>query len=288
MRHGVVHFDILLTTHRSPFLLRLEQAIERAIATLDRRIIVHRVIMPSRDERAFERAVLHPPYPRSGLIALGADRLPMHRALCKVMADGEPVATLVSDIPGLPPHHYAGIDNYQAGRTAGYWIGRLVRRAGSVLVLYGMDGVIAHDQRTRGCVDALQTLAPELTVQVSPETCDDADRYYRFVSQALKQGDLVAVYDTGYGSSGIRAALQRYDATGKVIWIGHEMMDDHRTYLQEGSMDMVIDQNPDGQVASALQFLLHASGQIDYEPRSELREFGVFTLPNVRLQPYFD
>lgn len=287
-RHGVVHIDVLLTTHPSPFLDRLAQAVESAILALDRRFQVHRTRLRTRDTRVFERAVLDPPYPRDGLIVLCTNTPTTLDALTQAMLAGEPVATLVSDLPGLPPHHYAGIDHYQAGRTAGYWIGRLARRGGTVLILHGMDSVLAHDTRARGCRDALAEGFPALKVAVSPETFDEADLCYRFLVQALKQGDVAGVYDTGYGSAGIHAALQRFGMLGETVWIGHEMLDDHRLYLQQGVMDMVIDQNPDGQVRSALEYVLHESGQIDYVPRPELREFGLFTQPNVRTKRYLD
>jgi len=287
-RHGVVHFDILMTSHAAPFVARLDAAIERAIQTLDRRIQVHRITVPSRDERAVTRAIVERPYKRTGLIAVCTDKQPMREALRSVIASGEPVALMVSDLPDLPPHHYAGIDHYKAGRTAGYWIGRLAKRKGRVLILNGMDGVLAHHERARGCIDALSDYFPTLDVVVSPEHCDDADRSYRYTSAEFKKGGLVGIYDTGYGSTGVMAALHRFGAQGSTVWIGNEMLDLHRQYLKERAMDMVIDQNPDGQVASALQHLLHASGQIDFTPYPELREFRVFTMPNVRETNYMD
>ena len=289
-RHGVLHFDVLLSDYQTPFLKRLDQVVQRAIAPLGSHIAVHRVMLPFDDEYAYERAIVRPPYPRAGLIAMGSVTPRIRNALIQAIDRGETLATIVSAVPSLPPHHYAGIDNYQAGRTAGYWIGRLARRKGSVLILHGMNMVHAHEERTRGCADALREYFPTLHVQISPETYDNADRCYRYVNEALKEKKmpLVGVYDTGYGTPGIYPALRKAGAQGTVIWIGHEMLDDHRQYLTERSMDMVIDQNPDGQVASALQYLLHATGLSEQAPRPELREFGVYTLPNVRMQNYLD
>lgn len=293
-RHGVLHFDVLLSDYQTPFLTRLDQVVQRAIAPLGSHIAVHRVMLPFDDEYAYERAILRPPYPRAGLIAMGTETPRIRNALTQAIDRGETLATVVSAVPSLPPHHYAGIDNYQAGRTAGYWIGRLARRKGSVLILHAMHMMHAHEERTRGCADALREFFPTLHVQISAETHDNADRCYRFVAAALKgeagaeQLPLVGIYDSGYGTPGIHAALRKAGAQGAVVWIGHEMLDDHRQYLTERSMDMVIDQNPDGQVASALQYLLHASGLAEQAPRPELREFGIYTLPNVRLHNYLD
>lgn len=293
-RHGLIHIDIMLSDHQTPFVRRLEQAIQRAVALLPGHIVVHKILLPLGDESAYENAILRPPYPRAGMIVLAPETPRVCNALRQAIDDGEVLATMVSDLPGLVPHHFAGIDNYQAGRTAGYWIGRLARKSGSVLILHGMHMVRAHAERTRGCAEALREFFPTLQVQVSAETLDDPDRAYRYVTAALKKdgtgahAPLVGVYDTGYASAGIHAAFHRAGVRGAVAWIGHEMLDQHRQYLVERAMDMVIDQNPDGQVQSALQHVLHQCGQIDAAPRPELREFGLYSLPNVGMHTYLD
>lgn len=293
-RHGIVHIDVILSDHQTPFLLRLEQAVQRAVALLPSHIVVHKVLLPLSDEIAYERAILYPPYARGGVIVAAPETPRIGNALMQALDRGEALATMVSDLPGLPPHHFAGIDNYRAGRTAGYWMGRLAKRRGSVLILHGMHMVRAHEERTRGCADALREFFPTLQVHISQETLDDPDRCYRYVLEALSKdpmghrAPLVGVYDTGYGSTGINAALHKAGAQGSVTWIGHEMLDQHRQYLTERCLDMVIDQNPDGQVQSALQHVLHQCGLIDIEPRPELREFNLYTLPNLRTQNYLD
>ena len=287
-RHGLLHFDILMSNHQAPFQRRLSLAVDRAMQTLDQRISVHKVKVPLRDAIAYEKAILSPRYKRAGLMLIGAESRPVRDALCKVIDAGEAVSALVSDHSGLPPHHYAGIDNYSAGRTAGYWIGRLARNKGKVLVLYGIEGVQAHVDRVRGCLDALDEYFPTLEVQVSGETLDDSDRSFRFVNQALKLGPLAGIYDCGYSSTGVHAALHRHAAQGSTIWIGHEMLDDHRAYLKERSMEMVIDQNPDGQVQAALQYLFHACGLTDMAPSPEPVPFTLYTLPNMRKSGYMD
>lgn len=70
------------------------------------------------------------------------------------------------------------------------------------------------------------------------------------------------------------------------MWIGHEMLDEHRTYIEEGTMDLVIDQNPDAQVISALQHLLHACGVLEDSPPDGPVEFGVFCVANLRQSSY--
>ncbi|WP_321889433.1 type 1 periplasmic-binding domain-containing protein [Paraburkholderia bannensis] len=57
---------------------------------------------------------------------------------------------------------------------------------------------------------------------------------YRAVSRALMQGDLAGIYISGYGSAGIAATFREFGAAEEVVWIGHEIVDEHRTFIEEG------------------------------------------------------
>ena len=64
------------------------------------------------------------------------------------------------------------------------------------------------------------------------------------------------------------------------------MLDQHRALIDAGVMDIVIDQDPDGQVISALQHVLHACGTVHEAPHAEPVEFRVFCSANVRETGY--
>jgi LacI family transcriptional regulator len=97
---------------------------------------------------------------------------------------------------------------------------------------------------------------------------------------------IVGLYNTGAGSPGIQAALQRY-AGDKVCWVTHEISDDHRQYLQQGVLDVVIDQDPDTQAIRALQNVLAAVGMTPPVSRLEKPgEFRLYFAENMGLQPY--
>ena len=286
VRHGLIHIDVLLSHGDTPFFRRLDAALQRSAQMLDKRIVLHRAVLPESDSAVID-AIKRNRYKRSGLIVTTRDTASVREALTTVIDRGEQVVTLMTDVAGISRLHYAGIDNVRAGRTAGYLIGRLSRRAGRVLKLCGSQSFGAHRDRITGFREALAAATTELEYHgVEVETLDNADSCYRAVSKALKQGDLVGIYNSGYGSGGIQAALKEFGATGKVVWIGHEMLDEHRAYIEEGTMDMVIDQNPDAQVISALQHMLHACGVLEDAPPVGPVEFGIFCLANLRESPY--
>jgi LacI family transcriptional regulator len=286
--HGLIHVDILLPKNDAPFFQRLKLALQRSLQMLDRRIVVHRAILPEDDDNAITRAILRPRYKRSGLIVTTHDTARVRQALRTVIADGQPVVTMVTDVGDVPRLYYAGIDNYHAGRTAGYFLGRLARRKGRVLLLSGRMDYAAHIDRIGGCREVVATSFPELRCDsASIEIHDDPDLCYQAVSHALRRGpDVVGIYNSGAGSPGIEAALRRFGAAGKVVWVGHEISDEHRLYIEQHAMDLAIDQDPDGQVISALQHLLHACGVVEEAPPSGPNEFRLYCAENVRHSAY--
>jgi LacI family transcriptional regulator len=283
-RHGLIHVDVLLPDSQAPFFKRLNQALQRAMQMLDRRVVVHRMALSAADDDAITTAIAQPRRRRAALIITTHDTAPVREALKSSIARGEQVVTMVTDIPDTGRLHYAGIDNLCAGRTAGYYIGRLARDPGRVLLLCGRMDYRAHADRIGGCRAQIDETFVHLTCD--HETQDEDDRCYYAVVNALEQGGLSAIYNSGYGSVGVEAALRKFGAANEVVWVGHEMLDLHRDYIEAGSMDIAIDQDPDGQVIAALQHALHACGIVDTAPRAEPVEFRVFCSTNVRHSPY--
>jgi LacI family transcriptional regulator len=255
---------------------------------LDRRIVVHRHVLPSDDYAQIARAILQHPQRRDGLAVAIHDTPQVREALRNAISKGTHVVTLMSDVGDVPRLHYAGIDNLHAGRTAGQFIGRLARRPGRVLVLSNSLGYRAHVDRTSGCREVIAQRFTALTCSEPIECFDDADRAYLVVSQALRSrsGELVGIYHSGAGSAGIAAALERAGRNGDVVWVGHELSDENRALIASGTMDLVIDQDPDGQVLSALQHLLHACGWLEAAPAGGATEFRIFCAENLPSRPY--
>ena len=97
---------------------------------------------------------------------------------------------------------------------------------------------------------------------------------------------MVGLYNTGAGSPGIHAALQRF-AQDKVCWVTHEISDDHRQYLQQGVLDVVIDQDPDTQAIRALQHTLAALGMAPHATTPDTPgEFRLYFAENMDRRPY--
>ncbi|WP_415914346.1 LacI family DNA-binding transcriptional regulator [Paraburkholderia sp. J67] len=285
-QHGLVHIDVLVPASDSPFFGRLREALQRSTQMLDRRVIVHRTMLSTADEARLPASIGRSRHRRAALIVTAQDTPEVRAALAAAIARGEAVVTMVTDIGGIDRLHYAGIDNLRAGHTAGYFLGRLAR-PGRVLLLPSRLDYRAHADRIEGCRAEIGTRFDHLVCEVSAtESLDQDERCYRAVNAALRRGPLSGIYNTGYGSAGIEAALNKAGIAGKVVWIGHEMLDAHRQYIDAGIMDIAIDQDPDGQVIAALQHALYACGIVERAPDDQPVEFRVFCSANVRQSAY--
>ena len=284
---GLLHVDIVLPDNRSPFFRRLGQAFQRIVAMLDRRLVVHRVSVPDNDEAALLRILAPRRYPRRALIVAAPDSEASRQALHQAQLRGEHVVMVVTRVEALPEAAYVGIDNYAAGRTAGHLIGRYCPQGGRILILSSRRDYRGHRERSQGCRDALAGLPHLLCDAVSRETRDDPDQCYLALGDAFRRGEgIAAIYNTGAGSPGVVAALRRFVAH-KVCWITHELSDDHRQYMQQGLLDVVIDQDPDTQALRAIQHMLAALGLAPPAPGSEQGgEFRLYVPENMRGERY--
>ena len=293
-RHGLTRFDVVLARSETPYFHRLDLALTRAVQVLDRRILVHRHVVDATDAAQVRERLTRPHHRRDGLIVALHDTPDVRAALREQLDAGVPVVTLMSGIGGMDDVqglHYAGIDNLAAGRTAGHFIGRLAHRPGRVLRLTNTLDYRAHADRLRGCAEVLAERHPLIDASAPVPCHDDPDRCQlalrRALAEARRDGvPLVGLYQSGAGSAGIAAELQRLAPTERPVWVGHELSDEHRTLLRLGLLDLVIDQDPDGQIASALHHLLHASGHVEQPAPAEPNEFRLFCAENIRGGPY--
>jgi LacI family transcriptional regulator len=293
VRHGLTRLDVILARSPTPYFRRIELALQRSMQMLDRRIVVHLHVLAEDDDAEIARVIQRPPQRRDGLIVAARDTPPLREALRTVIAQGLPVVTLMSDIGDIARLHYAGIDNLHAGRTAGHFIGKFTgpsaARPGRVLLLTNSLRYRAHVDRTEGCRAVIREAFAHLKCGEAIECLDDPDRSFAAVDAALRGRhgkDIVGLYHSGAGSAGIAAALLRHPREQRLVWVGHELSDEHREQLALGHMDLVIDQDPDGQVLSAMQHLLHACGYLDAAPAGGPNEFRLFCAENLPARPY--
>jgi LacI family transcriptional regulator len=230
---------------------------------------------------ARELTLLGPRYDGFAVVAL--DHPEVREAIDALVAAGRYVVTLVSDVPTSRRHHYVGLANFAAGRTAGTLLGRFVgSRHGTVGVIAGSLALRDHAERLAGFVQALGEVAPHLHVAPTREGRDEVERTRAAMENLLaSHPDLVGLYVVGAGKRGAVAALEHAGRAGDIVFVGHELTPDTRRFLISGTMVAIINQDAGHEVRSAARVLLaHCEGRAINAAQERIR-IDVFVRDNL-------
>jgi LacI family transcriptional regulator len=208
-----------------------------------------------------------------GVAVVALDHPSVRAALNDLVDAGTKVVTLVSDVPSSRRHHYVGIDNIAAGRTAGALVGRLVgQRSGKVAIVAGSQGLRDHAERIFGFNQVMAAEFPDLSVLPVLEGRDEDERSEQLLARLFgRYADIVGLYNVGAGTQGVAKALGDKALSDKasgdrasgdvgrdkqVVFVGHDVTALTRRLLLQGVMDAAISQNPGHEARAAVRVLL--------------------------------
>ncbi|MDB5615375.1 MAG: substrate-binding protein [Devosia sp.] len=196
---------------------------------------------------------------------------------------GVVVMTLVSDLPGTQRRHFIGIDNVAAGRTAASLMGRFLPQGGKVAVIAGSLHLRDHSDRLAGFKAGLAAEFPSLELIGPVEGHDERSETQAIIDGLLAQHpDLAGLYNLGAGNGGLVSAIEAFSRSGAIRVIAHELTEPTRRGLKSGAIDIVLDQNPDGEIreaiAAARMLALGGNSTAITDPI----EIGIFLRDNLR------
>src|SRR6185312_7528101 len=165
-----------------------------------------------------------------GVAVVALDHPGVRAAINDLVDAGTKVVTLVSDVPSSRRHHYVGIDNIAAGRTAGALVGRLAgQKSGKVAIVAGSQGLRDHAERIFGFNQVMASEFPGLSVLPVLEGRDEDDRSEQVLARLLRDhSDIVGLYNVGAGTQGVAKALndKALSDAGRdqqVVFVGHDV-----------------------------------------------------------------
>ncbi|OAF10212.1 LacI family transcriptional regulator [Bradyrhizobium centrolobii] len=193
-----------------------------------------------------------------GVAVVALDHPGVRGAINDLVDAGTKVVTLVSDVPSSRRHHYVGIDNIAAGRTAGALVGRLAgEKSGKVAIVAGSQGLRDHAERIFGFNQVMASEFPGLTVLPVLEGRDEDDRSEQVLARLFgRHADIVGLYNVGAGTRGVAKALSDAGREKRVVFVGHDVTVLTRRLLLQGVMDAAISQNPGHEARAAVRVLL--------------------------------
>ncbi len=187
-------------------------------------------------------------------------------------AEGVHIVSLVSDGPEGSRDHYIGIDNVKAGRTAARLVGMAHRgAAGCVVVTVGSMDVRDHFDRVTGFRQVLEADFPDIRISDVIETKDQSALMRSNLRSQLDQNaDITAIYNTGAGNEGVVDLVRILDLSASIFCIVHDLSSVVRAALEEGVIDIVIDQRPEIEMNRALALLQAVVDELPPPPTPEL------------------
>jgi len=235
----------------------------------------------------------------TGALAAGLDALDPRDCDCAVIVTSEEpdilaavdsasrrgiaVMTLVSDLPSSTRRHFIGIDNVAAGRTAASLLGRFLPQGGKVAVIAGSLHLRDHAERLEGFRTIIEGDFPVVELLDTLEGHDERGETEGLVTRLLAaQPDLSGIYNLGAGNAGLVAALDRSGRAGKLRVIAHELTEPTRHGLRSGAIDVVLDQNPDGEIREAITAARVLALGTGRDVATDPIEIGIFLRDNLR------
>ncbi len=218
-----------------------------------------------------------------GVAVVALDHPRVREAINALVETSVAVVTLVSDVPNSKRHHYVGIDNSSAGRTAATLMGRyLSGRNGKVGLIAGSLSLRDHIERQFGFEQVMLHEYPNLTLLPVRESRDDPKRVQAVAAQMLADhADLIGLYNVGAGTPGIVAALEASGRARKVVYIAHELTDESRHALISGTIDIVINQDAGHEVRSAIRVLMSKADKAPIVDSMERIRIDIYLRDNI-------
>jgi LacI family transcriptional regulator len=218
-----------------------------------------------------------------GVAVVALDHPRVKEAINNLTDRGVTVVTLVSDVPGSKRSHFAGIDNSAAGRTAASFMGRyLAGRTGKVGLIAGSLSLRDHIERQFGFEQVMLHDFPKLTVLPVREARDNWQRVEEITTQLLAEHqDLIGIYNVGAGTRGNIAALEKAARQHSVVFIAHELTDETRRALVDGTIDIVINQDAGHMIRSAIRVLMASADNSAIVEAMERIRIDIFIRDNI-------
>lgn len=223
-----------------------------------------------------------------GVAIVGLQSPRLEKPLAALRERGVAVVGLVSDLPRQCRSAYIGIDNIVAGRTAARMVGMAhAGGIGSIQTFAGSMDARDHVERLQGFSEVIANDFPHITLCDPIMTTDDAAVLLSQTTAVLTDNpDITALYNVGAGNSGFVQAIGA-SQTQRPFCVVHELVTHSRQALQDGLIDLVIDQRPDVEINRAFTVLRALIDDRDLPPLPDLMP-TIYVQDNLPADPLTD
>ncbi len=260
--HPMVRINLILARPNLPLLMRMAEEFRSIARNARHSAALHITTLPNEEPETIAHALKT--CTCNAVVVYAQDHPLIRGAIADLDRRGVPVVTIISDLPASARLAYAGTDHYAAGRSAGFFLSRMLPQGGRLVVLCNHLRFQSHADRVAGLQDYLSEAAPDLKISRIIEGHDDRELARTMLEKAFRdEPETVAVYNVGAANLGVRAAIEKDLLINRPTFVGHELTVHTAKMLRDKVMTLTIDQSPRLQAQFAFDVLMDWFGYED-------------------------
>ena len=235
-------YYLIATNVKLPYWQQVAAGLTRAAAELgvSAEVIGPDTYDPKAEHERFTEVLTHKP---TGILVSASDPNLLKADVDAAIAQGTPVITVDSDVPGSKRLTFIGTDNYKAGVTGGQLAAKWLKFRGAVVV-YTIPTQNNLYERMHGYSDAFANY-PQIKISEVIDTKGDPRVVFDRTTELVDSGTRVDAFIclVSFACPEVAAVLERKNVKGKVVLA---MDTDDRTLegIRKGVISATIGQKP--------------------------------------------
>lgn len=211
-------------------------------------------------------------------LLISVNEHPQVKEAVDAAASAIPVLSFVSDVSTSDRRAYVGPDNFKTGRVAGDLMGRFLGpEGGDIVIVAGSYQLMDHHARRNGFYELLKERYPTCRIIEEIQTQEKIESLATEVAVLLRDNPGIrGIYSVSAGNQGIAKALIMQSCEHDVTFIAHEITPERKALLQRGVIDVIIDQDPEGEILVAVELLAEQFGRWNGTARGPSTPFHLF------------
>jgi LacI family transcriptional regulator len=194
-----------------------------------------------------------------------------------------PVVALISQLAATGCVSYVGPDNWKAGRTAAWAIANLSKTPGKVGILVGNHRYRCQEMNESGFRSYFREYAPEFTLFEPLSTFETSAIAEQMTERLLAEhADIKRLFMAGGGISGAMNAVRTSGRAGGIVTVAHQLMENTRAGLLDGTISMVLNDPLDRLAREAFAIMIRSCTKPEDRGRTtSVLPFEIVTRENI-------
>lgn len=203
------------------------------------------------------------------------------KAVETLQQGGVPVVAMISQLAAGV--NYVGADNWKAGRTAAWAIANVCKAPGKIGILVGNHRFRCQEMNESGFRSYFREFAPDFTLLEPLSTFETSAVAEEMTEKLLSENpDLKGLFVAGGGISGAMRALRGAAQPRQVVTIGHQLMDNTRDGLLDGTVTMILHDPAEATARETIAVMIRAcEAGPDSSPQQIALPFEIYTPENI-------